>query len=269
MSVQAMTWVIEESKASGNALVVALMIANHAHADGTGAHPFIATLARESRCSERTVQRSIDELVELGELRIDRNDGPGGANVLTLLMGGDKLTPRQIDGGDTHDTPGVTNTTFPLAPSPHTPLPPTPEVVEPSLEPSERETREVPEFIQVLRTVPGWNGDDDALVKWVEGKGVSHDFGLAKALALKDWWGDGSRKELRGRVPRATFQNWVNRDKGLIGGTYGTRNDRAMGSSAGTRIDELSPLDIAEEQRRIDAGEYDPDRPLPWERNAS
>ena len=91
MSVQAISHVIENSKQNGNPFMVLLMIANHAKSDGTGAWPSIPTLARESRISERTVQRCITRLVKEGELRVHQNAGPHGCHLYDVR--GVKLTP--------------------------------------------------------------------------------------------------------------------------------------------------------------------------------
>jgi hypothetical protein len=75
MSFQAQTWVINHSKHKGSALLVMLMIANHAHADGTNAFPSVSTLARECRMSDRQITRIIQQLETSGELVVDRSAG--------------------------------------------------------------------------------------------------------------------------------------------------------------------------------------------------
>jgi hypothetical protein len=75
MSVQATSWVIQNSKHKGSPLLLLIMIANHAHADGTGAFPSVGTLARECRISPRQVKRILPELEASGELIIDRSRG--------------------------------------------------------------------------------------------------------------------------------------------------------------------------------------------------
>jgi hypothetical protein len=102
LSVQAISWVIEQSKHKGNSFVVLLMIANHAKSDGTGAWPSIKTLSKESRISERTVQRCIHRLSrkwsgvknwqkEPPELKILVGKGPHGCNLYDIP--GVKLSP--------------------------------------------------------------------------------------------------------------------------------------------------------------------------------
>src|SRR5277367_5324791 len=62
LSWQAASFVTEHSKHKGSYLLTLIMIANHAHADGTGAWPSIATLAKETRMSERGVQYCLQKL---------------------------------------------------------------------------------------------------------------------------------------------------------------------------------------------------------------
>lgn len=75
MSVQASAWVIENSQHKGSELLCLLMIANHAHADGTNAFPSIETLARECRMSARQIARILVRLEASGELKIERSGG--------------------------------------------------------------------------------------------------------------------------------------------------------------------------------------------------
>lgn len=81
MSIEAMAVVLHHSRAKGTDKLVLLGIANHA-GDG-GAWPTVVTLARYANVSERTVQRSIESLVMLGEIQVylqaggTRNVAPG------------------------------------------------------------------------------------------------------------------------------------------------------------------------------------------------
>ena len=102
MSIQATSWVWNNSSHKGGPLLVLLAIADHAHDDGSGAHPSIDTLAFKSRLSTRQVKRVLNELVESGELVIEPNAGPRGANLYTVTFergeekeeaGGDILSP--------------------------------------------------------------------------------------------------------------------------------------------------------------------------------
>lgn len=86
MSWQATTAVVEHSKARGSDYTVLLMLANHAHADGTNAHPSTETLAREARVSVRTVQGALKRLQALGEVVCVPNGGPRGVNRYAILL---------------------------------------------------------------------------------------------------------------------------------------------------------------------------------------
>ena len=65
---------------------VAKKLADHASDDGTGIHPSIARIARETELSERSVQRSIKELLEIGLLVVEqwRANGGSGPNTTTV-----------------------------------------------------------------------------------------------------------------------------------------------------------------------------------------
>ena len=68
MSVESLAIALHHSRAkSATSKLVLLGIANH-DGDG-GSWPSVATLAHYARCSTRTVQRSVDELERLGEIR--------------------------------------------------------------------------------------------------------------------------------------------------------------------------------------------------------
>ena len=74
MSNEAMAIALHHSRSSGTTKLVLLGIANH-DGDG-GAWPSLATLATYAGgVSERTVSRAIGELVELGEVSVERNAG--------------------------------------------------------------------------------------------------------------------------------------------------------------------------------------------------
>lgn len=121
LSVQAISWVIDQSKHKGNSFVVLLMIANHARSDGTGAWPSVRTIAKECRLSERTVQRCIIRLSRHlwsfpPELRVQKCKGPYGSNLYEIP--GVKLSPprRQSVTDGVSDT--VTTPVTQLSPNP-------------------------------------------------------------------------------------------------------------------------------------------------------
>jgi len=74
MSIQVMQAVWQHSKAEGRARLVLLAIADHQ--GEIGAWPSISTLAKMVNASDRSVQRDIQELVELGELTVEVQNAP-------------------------------------------------------------------------------------------------------------------------------------------------------------------------------------------------
>jgi len=69
MSLEVMSAVWRHSQSTGRARLVLLAIADHQ--GEIGAWPSIATLAKMVNASERSVQRDIQELIELDELIVE------------------------------------------------------------------------------------------------------------------------------------------------------------------------------------------------------
>lgn len=120
MSVLASSWVWEHSKAKGTARLVLLSLADHAGADGGDAYPSVARLARRCGVSTRTVQEALKVLTSLGELVIEPQAGPRGANRYQLVMTPADLAPPQ----DLHPAGS--------APRPPQDLPLTPQILHPT-----------------------------------------------------------------------------------------------------------------------------------------
>ncbi len=120
MSVQAMTWVIENSAQKGSNLLCLLMIANYADKKNAVCWPSIDLLASDCRLSRRQVIRIVQDLAESGEVVVEWGSGPYGTHRFTMTfqasMGckdvtGDKVSPPCKDvtrGGDKTCTKGVT-----------------------------------------------------------------------------------------------------------------------------------------------------------------
>ena len=105
MSVQAMSWVIDNAEVGGGNLLVLLMVANHTMSDGTRAFPSVPTLARECRMSERQVQRILRSLVLAGHLEVTSKKRGGPKVYRVAGMGGDILSPARV----TPEAAGVTS----------------------------------------------------------------------------------------------------------------------------------------------------------------
>jgi len=101
MSIEAVSLVLNKSKATGRAKLVLLGIANHL--GDQGAWPSIATLARYANASERSVKRDLQELVDLGELKVELQNAPTNQQYKTNLYW---IT---IPAGVTTEVSGVTD----------------------------------------------------------------------------------------------------------------------------------------------------------------
>lgn len=88
MSIKVTNAVYEHSKAKGQARLTLLSIADHQ--GEIGAWPSIETLAKMTNSSPRTVKRCIQELEDLGELKVERRKAPTGgqyrANLYWVLL---------------------------------------------------------------------------------------------------------------------------------------------------------------------------------------
>lgn len=113
MSIKAMNWAWEQNLPPGSKLVLMALADN---ADDQGyCWPKIKTIAAKCCVSERTTQRIVKDLLDSGLLKISaRFNALGGqvSNGYTLEMSPpDKLSPSPAliqEGGDSRDTPGVT-----------------------------------------------------------------------------------------------------------------------------------------------------------------
>lgn len=75
MSVEAMSFVLNQCRAKGTEKLVMIGIANHADNRGRNAWPSISTLAAYANVSERSVQLAIVKLVAAGELLVQDQRG--------------------------------------------------------------------------------------------------------------------------------------------------------------------------------------------------
>ncbi|MBZ5554576.1 MAG: helix-turn-helix domain-containing protein [Acidobacteriia bacterium] len=95
MSIKVAKIVWEFSQHRGNALVLLLAIADHAHDDGTGAWPSESRLAKMTRLSKRTVRRLLRVLERSGEISTLVGRGRGGTNLYAVtLIGRDEMAPQ-------------------------------------------------------------------------------------------------------------------------------------------------------------------------------
>jgi hypothetical protein len=91
-------------------LLVVLAIADFANDDGL-AWPSIDTLAKKSRCCQRSVQTIIARLVRLQKLDVQYGKGPHGTNLYRLIGGGvQTLHPRKRSSAKCTRPPAGTRT---------------------------------------------------------------------------------------------------------------------------------------------------------------
>jgi hypothetical protein len=110
VSVYPLGAVWHESHAIGAAFIVLLAIADEANDDGlcSAYNRSRAHLAKKCRLSERSVQRAVRDLVELGELRVlERGKGNQQSSYQVVLAGfprGDSVAPRGRQRGSSGET---------------------------------------------------------------------------------------------------------------------------------------------------------------------
>ena len=87
MSIMQVERVLNHSQTRGPARTVLLVIAYHAHDDGSGSHPGLDRIAQESGFGRATVARSVPRIEALGEMRVRRGGGGAGdTNAYTVTI---------------------------------------------------------------------------------------------------------------------------------------------------------------------------------------
>lgn len=78
MSGVVVSWVLDNAAVKEHSdLIVLLVLADHAHEDGTHAYPSVRTIARRGRLARSTVQRSLRRLEGTGEIEAAGRLGSG------------------------------------------------------------------------------------------------------------------------------------------------------------------------------------------------
>ena len=110
MSIEIMNAVWRESKSDGRARLVLLAIADHQ--GEIGAWPSIATLAKMVNASERSVQRDIQHLQAIGELKVEVQNAPTKnqykSNLYWVNLPGVTAGVTESQSGVTDSASGVT-----------------------------------------------------------------------------------------------------------------------------------------------------------------
>jgi hypothetical protein len=108
MSIEIMNAVWRHSKADGRARLVLLAIADHQ--GEMGAWPSLATLAKMVNASDRSVQRDIDYLQQIGELEVHYQQAPVRNHYKSNLYFVRLPGVTDYESGVTNTESGVTNT---------------------------------------------------------------------------------------------------------------------------------------------------------------
>lgn len=193
MSIEAVSVVLNTSKATGRAKLVLLGIANHL--GDQGAWPSIATLARYANASERSVKRDIQELMELGELKVDLQSAPTDnqykTNLYWITLPGvtnQSGVTTQVSRGDSSGKPGVT--------------PVGTQTINITIKEPKRYATKIPDTFWPSQELLDWQAEH---FEWVDWKLETHKFidywqSVSGARGMKTNWD-------------ATWRNWIRNQK--------------------------------------------------------
>lgn len=133
-----MAWVWKSSRAEPTDRLVLLAIADAANDQGADAYPSMATLTAKTNLHERSIQRALKRLVELGELVVYANAGPRGCNRYRIPMTpGTESPPAQRRGGSKSPRQTTTPAESPVTPGTEPPPPRQPATPPPGTAPPE------------------------------------------------------------------------------------------------------------------------------------
>lgn len=165
MSIKVQSYVWENSKATGSALLLLLAIADFAHDDGTGAWPSTDTLAKKCRQSIRNVAYLLRKLEDSGELKTIVAGGPKGCNAysIPLHLAPANIAPPMQETAPDCTQPLQTRVKTPCKPGPRIAPEPLETVIdEPSLNLSNEVSRDVStpddEFAMMFQSIEGAMG---------------------------------------------------------------------------------------------------------------
>lgn len=109
MSVRVMSWVFDHSTVRHRGdLLVLLVLADHAHEDGTSAFPSVDTIAAKARLTRRGAQLALRRLEAECAIAREEHRGPKGTTSYRVLMTGEVTSQRSHFTGEVSDTGGRT-----------------------------------------------------------------------------------------------------------------------------------------------------------------
>lgn len=116
MSIEAVHWALDVP-VGGNAKVILIGVANHAHPDGTGSFPALDTLAEYAHCDRSTARRNLRKLEEDGWIE-RTGTGPKGQATWRLLFA--RKGGKTLRGKTPQVASGVASGVAPTPPEPIT-----------------------------------------------------------------------------------------------------------------------------------------------------
>lgn len=150
MSLPVFVWVLDTSETTLGARLVMLVLAEHAHDDGSGAYPSLDTIARRCRMSRKGVRDALERLVKDGHIKADGHGTQGQTKWRILFKEGSppSLKPSPEGGCSSYTLGGVVPSAGGVVPSPKTHA----TTPEPSVKPSEKgSTARVPSRTKTSR----------------------------------------------------------------------------------------------------------------------
>jgi len=190
MSIEAVSLVLNHSKAHGRAKLVLIGIANHM--GDQGSWPSIETLSKYANASERSIKRDIQELVELGELVVQYQAAPINSQYKTNLYwitisGVTDLVSgvtTQVSRGDSSGKSGVTRVGT--------------QTIIKTIKELERATQIKTDYKPT-----------EEMVAWATGLKPGIDVEAVTAVFIDYWLGVGKPM----KDWDATWRNWIRREK--------------------------------------------------------
>lgn len=243
MSVRTMARVWAESRHGGTDLLMMLAIADFADDDGN-AYPSVPTLAEKCRTTSRHANRILSGLRASGELEIRVNEGPRGTNRYRVCVGMTAASPLTPTSPRRTSPAPLTPTSSPPDVQVLKPLTPTSD--EPSLN-HQRTVREPSERARATRLPQPFVLPDDWRA-WAQDQRPGLDINLTAETFADHWHSKGER-----RVDwKATWRNWVRKERGAVAPTQGRRSrqmqvmDALTGASRRQRQGSFEDVDYRE-----------------------
>lgn len=168
MSIYAISWVLQHSRAVQGDRLVLIALADYANDEGGSCYPSIPKIAAKARLSERQVERCLNQLVELGEIT-EAGRTPRGSKAWKLTL----TDPRHFVGSDNPD-PDICDTGTPTS------TPSDPDICSNGLhrEPSKETSEETPGSDSLeIQEVAGLTADaviQEVFEAWRTGTGLGN-----------------------------------------------------------------------------------------------